>query len=203
MMVNFSFMAVLLVVFASPATAFRPAASMRRSVAAVSKLQMMDPTIIDPSFNLAAGSAVIGTICGGLEDLKGKDGNKLPTAKLFGGGALLFTLFGAFIAFQTYTLRFTSDSTSFALVKADGSSTGENVVVGGENKWAYSTFTNYDFLPSESFPILVYFRETQTPIGARETVPLVIDEAEGQVHFFPAISNVEQLKKEFASHVKL
>jgi hypothetical protein len=185
----------------STAVAFRPTVFTRRSLA---KVSMLDPvTILDPSYNLAAGSLVIGTICGGLEDLKGQDGNKLPTAKLFGGGALLLTIFGLFIGYQTTTLRFTSDATSFALVKADGSTTGENVVVGGENKWKYSTFTNYDFLPSESFPILVYFRETQTPVAARETVPLVIDEAEGQVHFFPAISNVEQLKQEFASHTKL
>lgn len=91
----------------------------------------VDPlTIFDSSYNLAAGSAVIGTICGGLEDLKGNDGEKLPTAKLFGAGALLFTIFGAFIAYQTFTLRFTSTESSFSLVKADGSSSGENVVVG-------------------------------------------------------------------------
>ena len=91
----------------------------------------VDPvTIFDSSYNLAAGSAVIGTICGGLEDLKGNDGKKLPTAKLFGAGALLFTIFGAFIAYQTFSLRFTSTESSFSLVKADGSSSGENVVVG-------------------------------------------------------------------------
>ena len=93
----------------------------------------LDPvTIFDSSYNLAAGSAVIGTICGGLEDIKGNDGKKLPTAKLFGAGALLFTIFGAFIAYQTFTLRFTSSESSFALIKADGSSTGPNVVVGDQ-----------------------------------------------------------------------
>jgi len=39
--------------------------------------------------------------------------------------------------------------------QADLKSTGENVVVGGSNSWAYSSFVNYDFFPSESFPILV------------------------------------------------
>ena len=70
---------------------------------------------------------------------------------------------GLFIAFQTTTLRFTFDDDSLALVKSDLSSTGENVAVGGENDWAYKKFVNYDFFPSESFPILVYFKETQTP----------------------------------------
>jgi hypothetical protein len=70
-------------------------------------------------------------VCGGLEDLKGGDGEKLPTAKLFGGAAVLFVVFAAFLAFQTTTLRFTFDDSDFSLVKADLSSTGENVVVGG------------------------------------------------------------------------
>jgi hypothetical protein len=56
------------------------------------------------------------------------------------------------------------------------------VVVGGENRWKYDTFVNWDFLPSEDFPILVYFRETQTPASSREEVPLVVDELDGQVH---------------------
>ena len=86
--------------------------------------------------NLAAGAAVIGTLCGGLEDIKGADGEKLVTSKLFGGAALVFVIFGAFIAFQTTTLRFTFDDSAFALVKADGSTSGENVVVGGENRCA-------------------------------------------------------------------
>lgn len=159
-----------------------------------------DIFVADPSFNLAAGAAIVGTICGGLEDLKDGDGVKLPTSKLFGGAAVIFVIFGAFIAFQTSTLRFTFDDAEFSLVKADGSGTGENVVVGGENRWKYDTFVNYDFLPSEDFPILVYFRETQTPLDKREEAPVVVDDLEGQVHFFPAISNSQQLKEQFAVH---
>ena len=55
---------------------------------------------------------------------------------------------------------------------------GENIVVGVANRWAYSTFVNWDFYPSLEFPILVYFKETQTPKP---------DGSEpGQIHFFPA-----------------
>eukprot|EP01041_Mallomonas_annulata_P009279 gene9279-19258_t len=146
---------------------------------------------VDSSFNLAAGSAVVGTVCGVLENFKG------PTARLFGAGAILFTLFGGFLAFQTATLRFTFDETSFALVKADSSSIGENIVVGGENKWAYKSFVNWQFLPSKDFPILVYFKETQTPESNREEVPIKIDDLNGQVHFFPAIANTQQLEENF------
>lgn len=158
-------------------------------------LQMMDlPVMIDSSYNLAAGCAVIGTACGVLENFKG------PTAKLFGGGAIAFTVFAAFIAFQTTTLRFQFDETSFSLVKADGQSNGKNIVVGGENSWKYNTFVNYDFLPSEEFPILVYFKETQTPKENWVEVPIVVDKAAGQGHFFPAIANTAQLKAAFEAN---
>jgi Protein of unknown function (DUF3119) len=158
-------------------------------------LQMMDlPLMVDSSYNLAAGCAVIGTACGVLENFKG------PTGKLFGGGAIAFTVFAAFIAFQTTTLRFQFDDTSFSLVKADGQSNGKNIVVGGENSWKYNTFVNYDFLPSEEFPILVYFKETQTPKENWVEVPIVVDKAAGQGHFFPAIANTAQLKAAFESN---
>mmetsp|Transcript_5968 Transcript_5968/g.8861 ORF Transcript_5968/g.8861 Transcript_5968/m.8861 type:complete len:213 (-) Transcript_5968:7-645(-) len=163
------------------------------------KLQMgLD--LVDPSYNLAIGAFSVGLTGGFLEDLRDKNGEKLLTAKPFGALALLFTLFAGFLAFQTTTLRFGFDDDSFSLVKSNGSSMGENVVVGGENKWAYSSFQNYDFLPSSNFPILVYFREDQTPVGNREEVPIVVDNLDGQVHFFPAISNVKQLEEGFAKH---
>ena len=76
--------------------------------------------------------------------------------------AIAFTLFGGFLAFQTTTLRFQFDETNFSLVKADNSKLGENIIVGGDNSWKYDSFVNWDFLPNEKFPILVYFKETQT-----------------------------------------
>jgi hypothetical protein len=73
---------------------------------------------------------------------------------------------------------------------------GENAFVGGKNRWKYvtcfsfntfatielknmficcrySTFVNWEFW-WPNFPILVYFKETQT-------------KPEGQIHFFPII----------------
>merc|ERR1712032_1609602 len=125
-------------------------------------------------------------------------------AKPFGVLALLFTAFAAFVIFQTTTLRFGFNENSFSLVKSDGTSlVRENVVVGGENKWKYSSFQNYGYLPSSKFPILVYFRETQTPLENREDVDvpiLKLDDLDGQVHYFPAISNTNQLTEGFTIH---
>ncbi|CAI0542930.1 unnamed protein product [Linum tenue] len=56
---------------------------------------------------------------------------------------------------------------------------GENVFVGGKNRWKYSSFVNWE-LWWPNFPILVYFKETQT-------------KPEGQIHFFPVIFNGKQL----------
>ena len=188
------FVTMLLMLTVSSAFKLSPITKPLVSRRGCTTLQMVDPVLIDSSYNLAAGCAVIGTVCGVLENFKG------PTGKLFGGGAIAFTVFAAFIAFQTTTLRFQFDDTNFSLVKADGSSNGKNIVVGGENSWKYNTFVNYDFLPSEEFPILVYFKETQTPVENREEIPLVVDQGVGQVHFFPAIANTAQLKAAFAQN---
>jgi len=155
--------------------------------------------VVDPNYNLAAGAAILGTVAGGLEDVT-KPIAKGLVAKIFGAAAILGVIFGAFVAYQTTTLRFQFDDSAFSLVKADGENLGENVVVGGENRWQYKSFVNYDFLPSEQFPILVYFKETQTPREAWVEAPIVVDSLEGQAHFFPAISDVSQLKANFASH---
>ena len=154
----------------------------------------MSGLLVDSSYNLALGSLLVGFAFGALENYKG------PTAKLFGGAALLFTAFAAFVAFQTTTLRFQFDDTSFSLVKLDGNKVEENIVVGGANSWKYDTFVNYDFLPSKSFPILVYFKETQTPVESRVDAPIIVDNALGQPHFFPAIANVDQLEAQFVKH---
>jgi hypothetical protein len=187
-------------VVAGSAIAFQPSPTLARPAASKALPPLnMAIEVVDASYNLAIGTLGVGLVGGVLEDLKNDAGKKLPTAKIFGGIALLFTVFAAFIAFQTTTLRFAFDDDSFSLQKADGTSF-ENVVVGGENKWAYKSFQNYDFLPSPSFPILVYFRENQTPVEAREEAPIVVDDLVGQVHFFPAIANTQQLTDGFAKH---
>jgi len=111
-------------------------------------------------------------------------------------------LFSVFLLIQTSRVRFVFDETSFSLQTAkpfsnDLQSSGENIVVGGENRWPYPSFVNYDFFPS-AFPILVYFKETNTPEDKWEEGPGQLDKVGGgQVHFFPAIADVKVLKEEF------
>ena len=133
---------------------------------------------------------------------------------LFGG---FVTLLGVLFIVQTLRIRFVFDDEAFEVKTLDLSEgldgalgdTGENFAVGGENRWAYSSFVNWEFFPTQSFPILVYFKETQTPedqwnVGPGEqanSAEAIANGAKpGQVHFFPAIANVAALKSGFEVH---
>ncbi|XP_071686121.1 uncharacterized protein [Rutidosis leptorrhynchoides] len=89
-------------------------------------------------------------------------------------------LLGLLLLFQTTRVRFVFDDEALEVkVGQELDDSGENVFVGGKNRWKYSSFINWE-LWWPSFPILVYFKEAQT-------------KPEGQVHFFPVIFNGKQL----------
>eukprot|EP00640_Fibrocapsa_japonica_P007543 CAMPEP_0113940324 /NCGR_PEP_ID=MMETSP1339-20121228/6485_1 /TAXON_ID=94617 /ORGANISM="Fibrocapsa japonica" /LENGTH=151 /DNA_ID=CAMNT_0000944121 /DNA_START=166 /DNA_END=621 /DNA_ORIENTATION=- /assembly_acc=CAM_ASM_000762 len=126
-------------------------------------------TIISPDFRIPLALIGIGV------------GLAVPGENIFAG--IPITLIGAALTFQTTRLRFVFDSKALELKYAtkDGLvNSGENFKVGGANRWDYDTFTNWVFYPSPSFPILVYFKETQTS-------------PEGQIHFFPVIADGKKL----------
>ena len=131
--------------------------------------------------------------------------------------AFFFLVLGSFLAFQTLRIRFVFDDDAFEVQtkplddlfgSAELTNTGENFAVGGENRWKYDSFVNWDFFPSEALPVLVYFKETQTPEDKWDVGPGTIANSpealakgavKGQVHFFPCIADAEMLKKEFVS----
>eukprot|EP00316_Scyphosphaera_apsteinii_P022716 CAMPEP_0119310576 /NCGR_PEP_ID=MMETSP1333-20130426/19654_1 /TAXON_ID=418940 /ORGANISM="Scyphosphaera apsteinii, Strain RCC1455" /LENGTH=167 /DNA_ID=CAMNT_0007314791 /DNA_START=261 /DNA_END=764 /DNA_ORIENTATION=- len=154
------------------------------------------PTVIDSDFKLAVSLLVLGPLI-------------LYVPWLFGG---FFVALGILLLVQTLRIRFVFDDDSLEVQSIDllaGGSlerTGENFAVGGDNRWAYSTFVNWEFFPSYDLPILVYFKEVQTPEDKWQVGPgkwangeaaLAKGAVAGQVHFFPCIANAEQLKKEF------
>ena len=92
-------------------------------------------------------------------------------------------LVAALLVRQTGKVRFSFDNEALEiLVSKKGAKnsdemlikTRENIVVGGRNRWKYSTFKNWFFIPSKEFPILMFFNETQTS-------------DKGQSHLFPVI----------------
>eukprot|EP00814_Leptocylindrus_danicus_P008242 CAMPEP_0116026196 /NCGR_PEP_ID=MMETSP0321-20121206/13659_1 /TAXON_ID=163516 /ORGANISM="Leptocylindrus danicus var. danicus, Strain B650" /LENGTH=242 /DNA_ID=CAMNT_0003498853 /DNA_START=80 /DNA_END=808 /DNA_ORIENTATION=+ len=122
---------------------------------------------------------------------------------LGGVAATLHALLGSLFLVQAYRIRFVFDETSFELKNVDSDSdelndSGENFVVGGANRWRYDSFVNWEFFPNIDYPILVYFKETQTPEEMWNEGPGEFDKVGGgQIHFFPAIANVQQLKEQF------
>jgi len=133
----------------------------------------------------------------------------------FGG---FFTLLGLLIVVQTLRIRFVFDDDSFEVKSvepdqffspsADLGTTGDNFAVGGENRWRYDSFVNWDFFPSKDLPVLVYFKETQTPSDKWDVGPgqwanspeaLAKGAVAGQVHFFPCIASAAELSEQFVS----
>lgn len=148
--------------------------------------------VADPSYDLAIGFAIYGLFF--LIALQGS-----VFGVVFG---VLNILFASFLVVQTSRLRFFFDETCFELKEVDVTNSlvgsGENVVVGGANRWTYDSFVNWDFFPTVDLPILVYFKETQTPEDLWNEGPGQLDKVGGgQVHFFPAISNCKQLEEQF------
>lgn len=154
-----------------------------------------------------------------------KEDFKFAGACLLLGPSILFApwLFGGFISLlglllivQTLRIRFVFDDEAFEVKTKDFDEilspdsalvkTGDNFAVGGDNRWAYSSFVNWEFFPSVDLPLLVYFKETQTPKEKWEVGPgkianspeaLAKGAANGQVHFFPCIADAQQIKAEF------
>lgn len=85
---------------------------------------------------------------------------------LFGG---FFVLLGAIFVLQATRIRVLFDESTFSIQlgtneNEDGlKSSGKNFVVGGENRWSYDSFVNWEFFPNKAFPVLIYFKENQTP----------------------------------------
>lgn len=86
---------------------------------------------------------------------------------------------GLFLAVQASRVQFVFDDEALEVLIKGSQDETENAFVGGKNRWKYSTFTNWEYW-WKGFPVLVYFKETQT-------------KPEGQIHFFPIIFNGKQL----------
>ncbi|KAL9223988.1 hypothetical protein vseg_000066 [Gypsophila vaccaria] len=115
---------------------------------------------------------------------------RIPIVLLGAAGGLAYSenliaavpvgLLGLLLLVQATRVRFVFDDKALEVkVGSELQESGENVFVGGKNRWKYSTFVNWEFW-WPNFPILVYFKETQT-------------KPEGQIHFFPIIFNGKQL----------
>ncbi|XP_038889449.1 uncharacterized protein LOC120079360 [Benincasa hispida] len=140
------------------------------------------------SFSVVA--SVLGRRVKGRETVIPDPDYRIPIILLGAAGGLAYTdnllpavpigLLGLLLLVQATRVRFVFDNEALEVKIGDQlEDSGENAFVGGKNRWKYSTFVNWE-LWWPNFPILVYFKETQT-------------KPEGQVHFFPVIFNGKQL----------
>eukprot|EP00586_Coscinodiscus_wailesii_P005753 CAMPEP_0172481728 /NCGR_PEP_ID=MMETSP1066-20121228/7810_1 /TAXON_ID=671091 /ORGANISM="Coscinodiscus wailesii, Strain CCMP2513" /LENGTH=254 /DNA_ID=CAMNT_0013244291 /DNA_START=143 /DNA_END=907 /DNA_ORIENTATION=+ len=165
------------------------------------KKPVLPDVVINRDFKLAAAFLILGLLL-----------DTIPYVQILLG--LPITLLGILFLVQTFRIRFVFESDSFTLKTGNDdnlSDTGENIVVGGENRWTYDSFVNYDFFPrgwidQPQGPILVYFKETQTPETEWNTGPgakanseeaIAAGAVPGQVHFFPALCDAKQIRAEF------
>ncbi|XP_060199813.1 uncharacterized protein LOC132628108 isoform X1 [Lycium barbarum] len=129
------------------------------------KLVKKETVVPDPDYRIPI---VLLGLSGGLFYVE-----NLPAAVPIG-------LLGLLLLFQTTRVGFVFDDEALEVKVGERlEESGENVFVGGKNRWKYSTFVNWE-LWWPNFPILVYFKEKQT-------------KPEGQIHFFPVIFNGKQL----------
>lgn len=159
----------------------------------------LPPVVIDPDYRLAGIFLGLGIFL-----------DTLPFIQFTLGP--IVTLLGILFLVQTNRIRFCFDETAFELkIGDDLAKTGDNVVVGGDNRWDYDSFVNWKFFPSAWLnqpqgPVLAYFKETQTPASSWNEGPgktanspeaIANGAVPGQVHFFPVLCNAKQLAAEF------
>lgn len=123
-----------------------------------------ETVVPEPAYNIPA-------VLLGMAGLSAYEG-WTPAAGLFG-------LLGVFLGIQASRVSFVFDDEALEVRVGKQMDESENAFVGGANRWRYDTFVNWEFWWA-GFPVLVYFKETQT-------------KPEGQIHFFPIIFNGKQL----------
>ena len=117
-------------------------------------------------------------------------------------------LFAALLGVQTRRVRCVFEKDAFEFYNIKGNKLDlekgarlerkpDNYVAGTINRWKYDTIINYGFFPSLDFPVICYFKETETPEWQWNRWFAAFDSyGRGQPHFFPGICNARQFKKE-------
>ncbi|GKY94115.1 hypothetical protein MPSEU_000377700 [Mayamaea pseudoterrestris] len=112
-------------------------------------------------------------------------------------GGLFHALFAALLWVQTRRVRCVFEKDSFEFYNIKGpkldlekgawlETKPDNYVVGTLNRWKYDKITNYGFFPSLEFPVIVFFKETETDEKKWNRWFAAFDGyGRGQPHFFP------------------
>jgi len=163
--------------------------------------QTMENVMIEPNFYLTWAVALLGPLIIWYHPSYAADGS--PSLIGIAGGAF-HMLFAALLWVQTSRVRcvFEKDSFEFYNIKGPGldlekgawlEKKPSNYVSGTANRWKYDTIINYGFFPSIDYPVICYFKETETPKEQWNKWFAAFDSyGRGQPHFFPGICDAYQ-----------
>lgn len=166
--------------------------------------QMMEDVMIDPDYLLSAATALLCPLIIWYHPAYGPS----PISLIGLSGGLFHLLFACLLWIQTRRVRcvFEKDAFEFYNIKGPGldlenggylEEKPANYVAGTPNRWKYDAITNYGFFPSEEFPVICYFKETETPEWKWNRWFAAFDSyGGGQPHFFPGICNIKQFKSQ-------
>jgi len=167
---------------------------------------MMQDVVIPPNYFLSVAVALLGPLIMWYHPSYMADGSP-SLIGIFGGG--FHILFATLLWVQTARVRcvFEKDGFEFYNVKGPGLDyengkaelvkKPDNYVAGTQNRWSYDSIINYGFFPSEEFPVICYFKETQTPEWKWNRWFAAFDSyGRGQPHFFPGICDVKKFKEQ-------
>lgn len=166
----------------------------------------MKDVVLPPDYSLTWALALLGPLIMAYHPSYTMDGTP-SLIGIFGGG--FHILFATLLWVQTSRVRcvFEKDSFEFYNVrgprldyengKAELVKKPDNYVSGTPNRWKYDTIINYGFFPSKDFPVICYFKETETPEWKWNRWFAAFDSyGNGQPHFFPGICNVKKFKEQ-------
>eukprot|EP00586_Coscinodiscus_wailesii_P006443 CAMPEP_0172489988 /NCGR_PEP_ID=MMETSP1066-20121228/20286_1 /TAXON_ID=671091 /ORGANISM="Coscinodiscus wailesii, Strain CCMP2513" /LENGTH=244 /DNA_ID=CAMNT_0013258237 /DNA_START=166 /DNA_END=900 /DNA_ORIENTATION=+ len=172
-------------------------------VAVKNKLSDGD-VMIKPDYALAIGFTLAGAAILYANPSTSCPADFIYCPSIYGGVAGgLHLLIGAFFAVQASIIRLVFDKNTFSLRRYSQmyelQKSDPNIVLGvGKNTWTYKSIINWEFFPSIYFPILIYFKETQTPKETWTVGPGKYDKRRnGQVHFLPAFADVWEVDEQF------
>lgn len=167
--------------------------------------QAMEDVMIDPDYFLAWSTFLLGPLIMWYHPSYYTDGS--PSLVGVCGG-LFHMLFATLLWVQTRRVRCVFEKDGFEFYNIKGHKLDldngarleqkpDNYVSGTRNRWKYDTIINYGFFPSLEYPVICYFKETETPEEQWDKWFAAFDSyGRGQPHFFPGICNARQFKEQ-------
>jgi hypothetical protein len=178
-----------------------PVASERKL--SMAQIRKMGDVMIDPDYFLTWAVALLCPLIIWYHPTFGEGPSLIGVA-----GGCFHLLFAALLWVQTRRVRCVFEKDGFEFYNIKGPKLDldngawlerkpDNYVAGTVNRWKYDQIINYGFFPSEVFPVICYFKETETPEEQWDKWFAAFDSyGGGQPHFFPGICNARQFKEQ-------